>query len=221
MCKAATFEELQNPLYVERQKRLTAGAYNWWSRVWDLARFTNGAIYDAALDSLEPTHQRALDVGCGTGILSARLAATGRHVLGVDLSPAMIRQARRKQTANLDFAIGDAERLPVAGQSFDAVVSLISFHHYPHPDRALAEFHRALRPGGRLVLVIFDRNSRYIELAQRVNRWTKPIAGRTWQKTADEALELVRAAGFGHIETIPVPYWIKTLAIVADHMDEE
>lgn len=215
MCRTASLLE-ETPIRVELYKRRTATAYNGWSRIWNLARYTNGAIYEATLTSLNAQHQRVLDVGCGTGIMSAKLAATGRQVLGIDLSPAMVRRAGRKRTAHLDFTIGDAEHLPVKDVVFDALVNLISFHHYPHPERALAEFHRVLRPGGRLVLVIFDRNSRYITLAQRVNRWTKPIAGKTWQKAADEALSLVKQAGFNHIKVFPVPYWIKTLAIVAD-----
>jgi ubiquinone/menaquinone biosynthesis C-methylase UbiE len=215
MCRTATLLD-ETPIRVQAYKRRTATAYNGWSRIWNLARYTNRSIYEAALASLNARHPRVLDVGCGTGIMSAKLAATGRQVLGVDLSTAMVRRARRKRTANLDFMMGDAEQLPVKDEMFDAVVNLISFHHYPHPDRALAEFHRVLRPGGRLVLVIFDRDSRYITLAQGVNRWTKPFAGKTWQKTADEALSLVNRAGFNHIKTFPVPYWIKTLAIVAE-----
>jgi ubiquinone/menaquinone biosynthesis C-methylase UbiE len=216
MCRAASFEELENPVYVESQKRRTADAYDWWSRVWNLARYTNGAIYGAALESLDERHRRVLDVGCGTGIMSAKLAASGRQVLGVDLSPAMVREARRKRSRNLDFVQGDAEHLPVEDGGFDAVVNLISFHHYPHGDRALAEFHRTLRPSGRLVLVIFDRDSLYIRLAQGVNQWTKPIAGDTWQKSLNEVLALANNAGFVRVQVKRVPYWIKTWLIVAE-----
>jgi ubiquinone/menaquinone biosynthesis C-methylase UbiE len=106
--------------------------------------------------------------------------------------------------------------LPFESGSFDAVVNLISFHHYPHPEQALAEFRRVLRPGGRLVLIAFDRNSHYIKLAQRVNPWTKWIAGTSWQKTGIEVSTLVGAAGFAHIEVKRVCYWIKTFAIVAE-----
>ena len=217
MCKTASLtNEAESSIYFESQKRRTATAYDGWSRVWNVARYTNGAIYETALAALDARHPRVLDVGCGTGIMSVKLAASGRQTLGVDLSPAMIHRARRKRAANLDFIVGDAEHLPVEDGAFDAVVNLISLHHYPHADRALREFHRVLRPGGRLVLVIFDRNSHYIKLSQWVNRWTKPIAGKTWQKTADEALALVKDAGFGNIELEPVAYWIKTLAIVAE-----
>lgn len=215
MCRTACLTA-DTHMRIEAHKHRTVAAYNGWSRVWNLAQFTNGAIYEATLESLDARHQRVLDVGCGTGIMSARLADSGRRVLGVDLSPAMIRRARRHDRPNLDFIKGDAEQLPLKDGMFDALVNLISFHHYPHPDRALAEFHRVLRPGGRLVLVIFDRNSRYIRLAQGVNRWAKPIAGKTWQKTAAEALALVDRAGFKHIKAFPVRYWIKIVAIVAE-----
>lgn len=197
-------------------KRLTSTAYDRWSRVWNLAEFTNAGIYNTALGFLDASHRRVLDVGCGTGLMSAKLARSGRHTLGVDLSAAMIARARRRRHANLDFIHGDAEDLPVESARFDAVVNLISLHHYPNPDGALAEFRRALRPGGRLVLVAFDRDSGYIKLAQRMNGWTKAIAGKEWQKTEGEVLALVRDAGFEHIRIKPVRYWIKTFAVIAD-----
>jgi ubiquinone/menaquinone biosynthesis C-methylase UbiE len=94
--------------------------------------------------------------------------------------------------------------------------NLISFHHYPDPQRAVAEFRRVLRRGGRLVLIAFDRRSRYIALAQWMNAWTKRVAGRSWQKTPAEVCALLSAAGFTRIEVRPVPYWIRTFAIVAE-----
>jgi ubiquinone/menaquinone biosynthesis C-methylase UbiE len=198
------------------QKQLTSSAYNRWSRVWNLARYTNGGIYQTTLRQLDDRHQRVLDVGCGTGLMSAKLAASGRRVCGVDISAGMVERARRRGGQTVEFIQGDAERLPAEIGAFDAVINLISFHHYPNPSRAVAEFRRVLRPGGRLILVAFDRNSRYIKLAQRSNYWTKAIAGKSWQKTSDEIVTLVRAAGFSQVEVKPVPYWIKTFAIIAE-----
>ena len=200
----------------EGSNRITSNAYDRWSRVWNLARYTNGAIYNTTLQLLEHRHRRVLDVGCGTGLMSARLAASGRHVLGVDISMAMIERARRMSDTRMTFLHGDAEKLPAEDRAFDAVVSLISFHHYPNPTRTVAEFRRVLRPNGRLVLIAFDRNSRYIALAQKTNRWIKSLAGKSWQKTSDEIVTLLRDAGFTRIEIKPVRYWIKTFAILAE-----
>lgn len=201
---------------LDAQKQLTSSAYNRWSSVWSLARYTNHTIYEAALGFLDNRHQKVLDVGCGTGVMSAKLAASGRQVVGVDISTMMIERARRRNHPGIAFVHGDAEKLPAEDGAFDAVVNLISFHHYPNPSRAAAEFRRVLRPGGKLVLVAFDRNSRYITLAQRTNRWTKRIAGTSWQKTSRETATLLRHAGFMRIEVRPVRYWIKTFAILAE-----
>ncbi len=197
-------------------KQLTSRAYDRWSRVWDFARYTNGGIYDASLKLLGQGHKNVLDVGCGTGLMSAKLAASGRQVLGLDISIEMVERAERRNDPKITFIHGDAEKLPSDNHSFDAVVNLISFHHYPNPSRAVAEFRRVLRPGGRLVLVAFDRNSLYTTLAQKMNRWTKGIAGSSWQKTSGEIILLLRAAGFTNIEVKPLRYWIKTFAIVAE-----
>lgn len=204
------------PPYADLHKQRTAMAYDRWSRVWNLARYTNYSIYHAALANLDERHQRILDVGCGTGLMSAKLAATGRHVLGVDLSASMIARARRRRSACLDFLQADAENLMLESGSFDAVVNLISFHHYPNPDEAIAEFRRVLRPGGRLVLIAFDLDSCFIQLAQRVNHWTKSIAGDEWQKRGEEVATLVRNSGFSSVELKRVRYWFKTFLIVAE-----
>jgi ubiquinone/menaquinone biosynthesis C-methylase UbiE len=216
-CRAS--REQRRSRYADARKQRTSNAYDRWSRVWNLARYTNRSIYGTVLALLDERHHRVLDVGCGTGLMSAKLAAGGRRVLGVDLSSDMIARARRRRSARVDFMQGDAEQLALESSGFDAVVNLISFHHYPAPSRALAEFRRVLRPGGRLVLVLFDRNSRYIKLAQQVNPWVKSIAGEEWQKTSDEMRALVSSAGFVRIEIQPVRYWIKTFVVVADTLD--
>jgi len=214
MCNALSQEIVYD--HFPRQKQLTSRVYNRWSLVWDFARYTNHSIYKTALELLEHQHRKVVDVGCGSGLMSAKLAASGRRVVGVDISPVMIERARRRNEPGIAFVHGDAEKLPAADGEFDAVVNLISFHHYPDPLRAAAEFRRVLRPGGRLVLVAFDRSSLYIRSAQWMNRWLKPIAGMSWQKTSDEIKALLQEAGFSKIEARPVRYWIKTFALVAE-----
>src|SRR5438445_6740069 len=98
----------------------------------------------------------ALDAGCGTGFLSFELAARGHRVIGVDFSPAMLAEARRKaaqQNFSVRFEQADAEQLPFPPDSFDLAVSRHVLWTLPHPEAAVDEWIRVLRPGGRLVVV--------------------------------------------------------------------
>lgn len=100
---------------------------------------------------------RVLDVACGPGIVACTLAPLAAHVTGIDLTPAMLDQARARQAqaglANLDWRLGDATSLPFADESFDLVVTRYSFHHIRTPAAALAEMHRVCRRGGRILVV--------------------------------------------------------------------
>jgi ubiquinone/menaquinone biosynthesis C-methylase UbiE len=98
----------------------------------------------------------ALDAGCGTGFLSLELAVRGHRVTGVDFAPAMLAEARRKATergASIRFEEADAERLPFGDRSFDIVVSRHVLWTLPHPEAAIDEWKRVLRPGGRLAVI--------------------------------------------------------------------
>jgi trans-aconitate methyltransferase len=102
------------------------------------------------LDLLAPQPGEAvLDLGCGTGQLTAQLAAAGAAPLGVDSSPEMIAEARRTYPA-ITFDVRDARQLDFDGQ-FDAVFSNATLHWVPEADRVAAGVARALRPGGRFV----------------------------------------------------------------------
>jgi ubiquinone/menaquinone biosynthesis C-methylase UbiE len=98
----------------------------------------------------------ALDVGSGTGFLSFELSARGHRVTGVDFAPAMIAQARRKAAERgvvVTFEEADAEQLPFAPARFDLVISRHLLWTLPHPEAAIDEWIRVLRPGGRLAVV--------------------------------------------------------------------
>src|SRR5438128_5796675 len=98
----------------------------------------------------------ALDAGCGTGFLSFELAARGHRVIGVDFSPAMLAEARRKaaqQNFTVCFEEADAEQLPFPSDSFDLAISRHVLWTLPHPEAAIDEWIRVLRPGGRLAVI--------------------------------------------------------------------
>ena len=94
-----------------------------------------------------------LDVGCGTGYLLELLAAEKpARYCGLDLSPEMIKMAEKKQIPGAEYTVGSSESLPFEKESFDAVTCSQSFHHYPHPQKAMAEAFRVLKPGGLYIL---------------------------------------------------------------------
>src|SRR5580700_4899444 len=98
----------------------------------------------------------ALDVGCGTGFLSLELAARGHRVTGIDFAPAMLALAKEKAAASgaaTRFEEADAEQLPFAAGSFDLVITRHVLWTLPHPEAAIDEWRRVLRPGGRLAVI--------------------------------------------------------------------
>jgi SAM-dependent methyltransferase len=101
-----------------------------------------------------PCHY-ALEVGCGTGAFSRRLARHADHVLALDLSAEMIRAARARSThiPNLDFEVGDVMARDLPLDHFDCIVTIATLHHLPLRE-ALLKFKEALNPGG--VLIVLD-----------------------------------------------------------------
>lgn len=101
--------------------------------------------------------ERLLDAGCGAGHTALAFAPHVAEAVGVDLTLAMLAQAKRlaaeRGVSNVTFERGDVERLPYPDDSFDLVTSRYSAHHYPHPQAAVCEFARVLKPGGVLLLV--------------------------------------------------------------------
>ena len=91
----------------------------------------------------------ALDIGCGTGFLSLELAARGHRVTGIDFAPAMLALAKKKAVeagAAIRFEEADAENLPFAPASFDLVITRHVLWTLPHPEAAIDEWIRVLRP---------------------------------------------------------------------------
>lgn len=100
------------------------------------------------LDLLDPKPgELVLDLGCGDGALTQRIAATGARVVGVDASPELIAAARAR---GLDADVGDGHALAFSAM-FDAVFSNAALHWMTRPDAVVAGVRRALKPGGRFV----------------------------------------------------------------------
>lgn len=99
-----------------------------------------------------------LDVACGTGDLSLAFAAAGaKRVIGVDFTHNMTRIAQqKKQTAPAVFMDGDAMRLPISDASVDIVSIAFGIRNVADPAKAIGEFYRVLRPGGRVCILEFS-----------------------------------------------------------------
>ena len=101
---------------------------------------------------------KLLDVGCGTGSLLKALSGFGKelNLYGVDVSPEMIRAARRKlkDEKHIELHEGSAADLPFESNSFDYVVCMNSLHHHPNPKQSLFEMTRVLKPRG--VMIVMD-----------------------------------------------------------------
>jgi len=139
---------------------------------------------------------RALDLACGPGTLSRRLAlqvSPGGEVVGVDLAPGMIEVARAAQIPNARFEVMDIERLTFADGSFDAAVCGHGLQFAPDLAAALREARRVLRLGARFsasVPVDANNESVWALLEAVIDRWLPPAAqavdqGSTRREVAD------------------------------------
>ncbi len=150
---------------VFRGREATKKAYDRLAPIYDLlAGSSEHRAREEALTLLSPSPGEAvLELGCGTGTalraLAGRLAGRGRLV-GLDLSPRMLAQARRKLeraglAEHLELYQGDAVAVPLADGAFDAVFTAFTLELFDTPQipKVLAEVHRLLRPGGRFVVV--------------------------------------------------------------------
>jgi demethylmenaquinone methyltransferase/2-methoxy-6-polyprenyl-1,4-benzoquinol methylase len=162
-------QNLSNPHQVQDKATRVQKMFAAISRSYDLNNRVHSLGQDQAwrraavrAGTLKPT-DRVLDVACGTGDLSLAFEKAGAaEVLGVDFTFEMLDIARQKHgridtRGKVDFVTGDAMRLPVPDAAFDIVSIAFGIRNVAKPEVAIAEFARALKPGGRLVVLEFGR----------------------------------------------------------------
>ena len=203
--------------------------------LWQDQRWRRRAV---KLASLKPGDQ-VVDVACGTGDLTlafedalARLPADFRNVIGIDFTYAMLPIATRKadrahQDSCAVFINGDAQSLPLPNESADVVSIAFGIRNVQDPAAAIREFHRVLRPGGRVIILEFslptnralrglynfyfrqvlprtatlisgDKTGAYKYLPESVNTFI----GR------EQMMRMLADAGFGHVEQFPMTFGV-------------
>src|SRR4051812_32387721 len=173
-------------------------------------------VADALLDAAGVrAGTRVLDVGCGRGDLCAAAAARGADVVGVDLAEGMLGAAREAHP-DLDLRRADAEDLPFAAASFDAVLAAFVVNHLPHPERGAAELRRVAVAGGRVAVAMWDQPERVEFLglfdaamaAANVNRVLAFPPGPPAYRFADEGKlrALLEGARLQGVEIAPVRF---------------
>lgn len=141
------------------------------------------------------------DLGTGTGILAARLAPFARSVVAVDRSEEMLSAAaiRLREAKNVDLRHGDLESLPVDDRELDVAILALVLHYVVDPPAVLGEVRRALRPGGRFILLDMRRHERGPGFTEAM--------GHVWPGFEDERIEAWLAdAGFEDVRVVPLPH---------------
>jgi len=160
-------------------------------------QFTRQAASFARLSSHEEATQllldmadvgagdEVLDVACGPGMVACAAAQRARRVVGIDLTPAMIEQAKALQSrlglGNVDWHVGEAASLPFEDRRFDAVITRYSAHHLLDPGVVFAELLRVAKPRARIAI-------------------------------ADMVLPALKAAAYDSMERLRDPSHVRTLA---------
>jgi len=138
-----------------------------------------------------------LDVACGPGLVACEFAKHAGHVTGVDLTPAMIEQAEKRQNdqglKNLTWDIGNADPLPYANNTFSCVITRYSFHHLLAPERALSEMIRVCKPGGRVLVADVAVDSTKSEMYDQLELMRDP--SHTHALTKEEFIVLYQKSG--------------------------
>src|SRR5712692_10184463 len=124
--------------------------------------------------------ERVADLGCGAGtdsLVAAQMVGPAGRVTGIDMTPEMLAKARRAaaemRAANVEFLEGEIERLPLADESADVVISNGVIDLVPDKDLVFAEIYRVLRPGGRIQLAdVTIQNPVSEEGKHNINLWT-------------------------------------------------
>jgi ArsR family transcriptional regulator len=140
------------------------------------------------------------DLGAGEGLISQLLARNAKQVWCIDNSPRMVEVgtelARKNDLANLTYRLGDIEQVPLPDASVDLAILSQALHHARHPQRAVDEAYRILRPGGQLLV---------LDLAEHSFEKARDLSADLWLGFKESTLDaFLKKAKFVKVEVTPV-----------------
>jgi ArsR family transcriptional regulator len=140
------------------------------------------------------------DLGAGEGLISQLLARNAKQVWCIDNSPRMVEVgtelARKNDLANLTYRLGDIEQVPLPDASVDLAILSQALHHARHPQRAVDEAYRILRPGGQLLV---------LDLAEHSFEKARDLYADLWLGFKESTLDaFLKKAKFVKVEVTPV-----------------
>lgn len=137
------------------------------------------------------------DLGCGTGQISRTLAPFVARIIGIDASAPMLEAARLRGVSNVELREGTLEQLPIADRELDVALFFLVLHYVVDPLIALKEARRALKPGGRMLIV---------DMMPHDNEEMRENMGHLWPGfSTDQLNEWLAAAGFPRAQHIALP----------------
>ena len=168
---------------------------------------TWGITVDAFIDSAKLNDQkRVLDAGCGWGrtIIGLRRNIPDLDIVGVDITPELIAMAKvmllkEADDKNTLFKVGNIQNLEFPDNSFDAVISTRVLHYVSDPQKAMKEFERVVKPGGRVVVILPNKLNPLIYIKYHTKLYS-PAHLRNWFKNT--SLKIVSCGSIGYIPPI-------------------
>lgn len=196
---------------LEERRRRSLEFFDQYAMQWDDLARTLLPVPEYVTRLLELVHEggTVVEIGIGTGGLLADLAAKSGPVIGVDHSPAMLEEARRRMLkssiSGVELRLGEMTHLPLSDGAADCALLNMVLHHAADPPAVLAEIRRVMSPGGTLLIADLARHERESAREQLADQWLgfdeEELAG--WLKSAGfAAVELERIEGVAGEETV-------------------
>ncbi|MBV9879308.1 MAG: metalloregulator ArsR/SmtB family transcription factor [Gemmatirosa sp.] len=194
---------------LEERRSATRAFFSSTAGRWDRVRadLFGARVDQAAFLALLDPELVVGDLGCGTGAVADALAPYVRRVVAVDDSAAMLAEATRRLDgrANVELREGALEALPVGDGELDAALVVLALHYAPEPDRVLREAVRAVKPGGRVVVVDMLPHDREAYRAEMGHVWLGFESAQIERWLVDAGAETPRVVPLPHDPAVKGP----------------